>query len=144
MMDFLKEQSAKRKKILRYLIAGGTATGVNLALLFVFTDWLGVWYLFSAIASFVVAFFVSFFLQKLWTFQDKSRGLLKRQMAIYFLIAMISLSANTGFMYLLVDVFGVWYLLAQVFTAAVIAVWNFIAYGAFVFKTAEIVYEQQT
>lgn len=144
MMDFLKKQLDKRKKILRYLIAGSTATGVNLALLFVFTDWLGVWYLFSAVASFVVAFFVSFFLQKLWTFQDKSRGMMKKQMAVYFLIALISLAANTGLMYLLVDIFGIWYLLAQVFTAALIAVWNFIAYGTFVFKQKGMVYERQT
>lgn len=54
-------------KFFRYLISGGTAAAVYLALVYVLTDLAGVWYLASTTIGFVVAFLVSFSLQKLWT-----------------------------------------------------------------------------
>jgi len=138
MINFLQGQIKKKERIVKYIMAGGIATAVNLVLLYVLTDWVGLWYLVSAILAFIGGFFASFFLQKLWTFQDKRREETERQMTIFFLVAMINLAGNTFLMYLLVDIFRAWYMLAQVISAALIAIWNYNALRIFVFKPLKI------
>jgi len=140
-MDFLFKQIKKRVRIIRYIIAGGTATGVNLALLYVLTDWIGFWYLFSVVIAFFGGFFTSFFLQKLWTFQDKNREQTKRQMTIFLLLAMVNLIGNIFLMYILVDILKVWYMLAQAIITALIAFWNYNAFRIFVFKSSKPISE---
>lgn len=141
MIDFFREQIKKRGRIIRYIISGGTATGVNLFLLYAFTDWLGFWYLISAVLAFIGGFFTSFFLQKLWTFKDKGQEQIRRQMTIFLLLALINLFGNTFLMYVLVDIFKVWYMLAQFVIAGVIALWNYNALRLFVFRPAKVIGE---
>ena len=141
MIEFLARQFEKKKRIIKYIISGGTATGVSLVLLFALTDWLGIWYLASAVISFFAGFFTSFFLQKFWTFSNNGQKLIKRQMAVFLLITSTNLLVNTLFMYVLVDIFKVWYMLAQVMITALIAFWNYNAFRLFVFKPVKIVNE---
>jgi len=136
MTDFLLTQIKKRKKIIRFIIAGGTAAIVNFSLLYFFTDILGFWYLLSSVLSFAISLFANFCLQKFWTFgdNDKGKNILYKQLTIYVLLALFNLMANTVLMYILVDIFGLWYMLAQFFIAALIATWNFLVYKFFVFN----------
>lgn len=123
----------KRKIILKFLIAGGTTTVVDLALLYFFTGILGVHYLTSSFLAFCVAIFVSFSLQKYWTFRDKNEKV-KSQLFFYFLTGITNLFLNTLFMYILVDHLGLMYILAQIITSGVIAVGNFLVYRFIIFK----------
>ena len=141
-MDFLIEQIKKRQEFIRYLISGSTAALVNFSFLYFFTDILGVWYLFSSAMSFVIAFFVSFYLQKFWTFRDGSKDVLGRQMVLYLLIALFNLCLNALLMYVLVDLFGVWYMLAQFFVTGTIALWSFLIYKLFIFNQKSPVDEE--
>lgn len=134
MINFFWTQIKKRERIVRYIIAGGMATGVSLILLYGLTEWLGLWYLLAATWAFIGGFFVSFFLQKLWAFQDNSRAKTRRQMTIFLLIALTNLINNALLMYVLVDIFKVWYLLAQAIVLALIAFWTYNALRIFVFK----------
>src|SRR3989338_6886764 len=115
----------KRARLLRYLIAGSTAAAVDFSLLYLFTDGFGLHYLTSATLAFIIAFFVSFFLQKFWTFQDDSVEKVHAQAVIYFVVAIFNLALNTGLMYLFVDVWGVWYMAAQFLASGLLAVESF-------------------
>ena len=53
-------------KIVRYLISGGTAAAINLSLLFLLTEFVGMWYLASSVLSFIAGFTASFLFQKFW------------------------------------------------------------------------------
>lgn len=132
----LDERYPMHTKIVRFLISGGVATGIDLVLLYVFTDIFGVWYLASSILAFVLAFFVSFGLQKFWTFRDHSREGIQAQAGIYFLIAAANLGLNTLLVYLLVDYANLHYLIAQIIVSAGIAVENFFVYQRFIFRTS--------
>lgn len=126
----------KRKTIVKFIISGGVATFTDLALLYVLTNYAGYWYLFSAILAFIAAFFVSFFLQKFWTFRDNGREKMYSQMTRYFIVGSINLAINTLGMYLVVDIFGIWYLLAQIIVSAVIAFESFLIYKYAIFNGA--------
>jgi len=120
-------------KIVRYLISGGTAAAVDLFLLYFFTSVVGIWYLFSAVIAFLLAFGVSFYLQKFWTFADHSTDRLPSQATSYFIVASINLGLNTLLMYFLVDVIFLPYLLAQVIAAGLIACESFFIYQRYIF-----------
>ncbi len=121
-------------KLARYVVSGGTAAFVDLFLLFVLTSLAHIWYLASAIVAYIVAFGVSFTLQKYWTFRDRSSDRVRTQAAVYFFISGANLCINTGLVYIFVDVAHINYLLSQVIAAAIVACESYFAYQIFVFK----------
>lgn len=124
-------------KLGRYVISGGTAAAVDLVLLFVLTHFFHVWYILSAILAFVGAFFVSFFLQKFWTFRDMSKEGAHKQAVIYFIVSSINLGINTFLMYVFTETFGVYYILSQILASLLIAMESFFIYRHFIFIHAK-------
>ena len=137
MVFFVSRQLYKNRQILKFIISGGTTALFGLTVLYVLTDFFGLWYLLSAVLAFIVGFFISFSLQKLWTFKDKRQDQVYRQLSLYLSVALTNLVLNTALMYLFVDVFGVWYMLAQVIVDLVIAAESFLMYKFIVFKKEE-------
>ncbi|PIR44947.1 MAG: hypothetical protein COV10_01945 [Candidatus Vogelbacteria bacterium CG10_big_fil_rev_8_21_14_0_10_51_16] len=124
----------RHKRIIKYGIAGGTAGVTDLALLYFFTEVAGFHYLFSSTLAFVVAFAISFFLQKLWTFRDDSMERVHTQAIIYLMVALANLGMNTLLMYLLVSLSGLWYIFAQVVASLAIASYTFFINKLYIFR----------
>jgi len=119
--------------VARYLIAGGTAAGVNFTLLFIFTEFFGWWYLMSATVAFAVAIAVSFSLQKFYTFRDTS-GALSTQGTLFLTVQLVNVGINAAFMFALVEWAGAHYMLAQIIAGGAIALWSFVIYRFFIFR----------
>lgn len=116
-------------QLFRYLVSGGSAAIVNLGLLFALVNYFGVWYLLSAVVSYTTAIYVSFLMQKYFTFNDYTREKIRRQATLFVGVQAINVGVNALLMYVLVDYFAIHYLLAQLISGVIIAV-----YGFFVFK----------
>lgn len=119
---------------LRYLLAGSMAALVDLALLYIFTDWFGVWYLASATIAFLGSFLTSFVLQKFWTFRDHNLGRIPKQLTIYLIAGVASLFLNSTLMYFWVDILRIWYMSAQMITAGILAIGSFLLNHKVTFK----------
>lgn len=124
-------------RIVRFFIAGGTATAVNLATLYALVHFAGLWYLISSVIAFFMGFVVSFTLQKFWTFRDHRTDVVGKQLAIYLGIVLFNLLLNTAFVYVLVEYVGLSPILAQALAALTIAVEGYFAYKIFVFQDSE-------
>jgi len=122
------------KQLTRYVISGGTSSVVNLVLLYCLTEYLSIWYLLSAMLSYVTSFFVSFFLQKFWTFRDGRKDQIRKQLVIYAGIAGFGLGVNALLMYFLVETLHIWYMFSQVIIGFILAFCNFLFYKFFVFN----------
>ena len=133
MFEFLLIQIHKKKQIIKFIISGGTAFSVDLLLLFFLTDILKIWYIYSASMAFIVAFFISFYLQKLWTFRDSNKKVYK-QMLIFFFSGTANVMVNAGGMYVIVDKLGIKYLFAQMIMTALLSTCSFLIYRFIVFK----------
>ena len=120
-------------RIAKYLVAGGIATAVDLGLLYFFTDKLNIWYLYSAIISFVLALGVSFIFQKFWVFRDYSLESVPMQAILHTSLGLVNTLANTFFMFILVSILGAHYLLAQILSGGVIAISSFFMYKKVIF-----------
>lgn len=130
----IKALILKHSQIIKYIISGGTAAAVNILFLYIFTDFFGIWYLYSGVISFIIAFGVSFLLQKFWTFQDKATHNVHKQATIYLIVSILNLVWNTFLLYIFVDVIHMWYLLAQICAGAIVALSSFFIYKKFIFK----------
>lgn len=126
-------------RIARFLFSGGMAVFTNIGLLFLLVHVFHLYYLFSSIISFTTATFVSFSLQKFFTFNDQSRGNMRKQALLYFGFQVFNLGVNTLFMYLEVEKLHIHYIVAQALIIVVMTIYNFFVYKHLVF-TPDTVY----
>ncbi len=124
----------KRVRVVKFIIVGGMASLVHLATLALLTEWAQVWYLIATTVGFGAGFGVSFTLQKYWTFQETSRARLPGQAFAFFALQMTNLVINGGLMYVLVDMVGLYYVLAQVVVLAVLAVFTYLVSRSYIFN----------
>jgi len=134
MMKFILGQVVRKKQIMKYLISGGTTAVVGLSSLYILTEFFGLWYLLSAVIAFILSFFTSFFLQKLWTFNDRSSHSTRWKMLQYLSIALVNIVLNTFLLYLFVEKLGLWYMLAQATIDIILATGSFFVYKFIIFK----------
>lgn len=120
-------------QIFKYVFVGSVVVAVNVSVLYSLTEFLHIYYLVSAVLSFCVAFLVSFFLQKFFTFRDASTSRVATQMAHYLLLQLAYICVNAVLLYVLVEFLGLWYILAELIIALCLAVATFIISRRFIF-----------
>ncbi|MDP6756288.1 MAG: GtrA family protein [Patescibacteria group bacterium] len=129
------------KREIKYIISGGSSALAALVVVFVVTDVFKVWYLISVIFGQVVGFFTNFYLQKFWTFRDPSQERMHRQFKIFIGLAVAHMVLNVVFISILVEVFGMWYLLAQAIVLAVLAIGSYLFNRFITFRYVSEIYE---
>ena len=134
---FLNNLLVQNKQVLKYLIAGGFVVTVNLSVLYTLTDFFGVYYLISTVCSFLVSFCVSFFLQKLWTFNDRDISKMRaaKQMTLYLCLQGSGLVMNATLMYVFVEYAHMWYIASQAIISFLIAIGSFLVSRRFIFTS---------
>ncbi len=121
-------------RLLRFAIGGLSIALAQILLLYILTEFAGYWYLLSSAMSFCFAVITSFLVQKYWAFRDHSKERAVRQFIQFVIVALIGIATNTVSMFFWVDLVHVWYVLAQVFTGAIIMIINFLIYRFVIFK----------
>ena len=116
------------RRVVRFLISGVSAALVNFFVLYVLTEFFGLWYLFSSAIAFITAFAVSFVMQKFWTFDSAETHKIKHQLPMHLSVAVVNLVLNLVIVYFLVEYVHLWYVLAQVVANIVLAVESFFAF----------------
>lgn len=123
----------KHRQIVKYFIAGVTSTSVDLFIYYALTYLVGLWYIASSVLSFAIAFWISFGLQKFWTFRDKNIEKMMKQTYLYFFVAIVNLGISTLLIYLFVDHIHIHKFISKVIANAMIAVESFFVYRYFIF-----------
>ncbi len=119
---------------LRYLICGFLSSVINIGVLYIFTDIAGIWYLYSSVVAFLASLVVSFVLQKFVVFKDMNKEKIRYQFSRFSVVAILGIITNTILIFILVDFFGVWYVLSQIFAGLFVMFQNFILYKFFIFN----------
>ena len=134
-IHLLKHLYQHRVEFSRFLIAGGTATAFDMALLYIGTGLLKINYLISASLALVVAYTVSFFLQKYWTFRDKNSNRIFAQAFGYASFVAFNIALNAFLLWFFVHELFLWYLAAQFVAAIIIALLSYVVYKKILFGT---------
>lgn len=114
----------RNKHLLRkYIIVGFIATIIDFGVLFLLTDLVGLYYLASASISFVLAAAFNYYFNRTWTFQ--STGKRRKQLPVFFTIAILGLILNNNIIYASVEQFNLHYLLGKALATGIVIFWNF-------------------
>lgn len=126
-------QDNSLKRFMKFIIVGGIGTIVNLIVFYLLVKYLSLWYIFSAIISFLVAVTNNYFLNKKWTFAMAVRSSYLR----FVFVSLTGLGINIIVLFLLVEYLKINYLFAQLIAIGIAAIWNFYNSQRFVFKTID-------
>jgi putative flippase GtrA len=125
------------KRFLHYSLIGLSTFLFDLALLSTLTQLGGFNPVWVAGASFLVAVSFNYFLSRRFVFVGTTRD--RTVGYVYFIIiAVIGFLFVTGSMYLLVNMLGMYYLVARIMIAAITGVWNYSMNLFFNFKVAGV------
>ena len=120
-------------QILKFGLVGGTAFVIDYVLLYFCTEFLHIHYLISSIISFTVSVIFNYILSIKWIFDVKKKQDVK-DFVIFIILSVIGLGINSLIMYVMVEKFGVYYMLSKIVSTAVVLVYNFITRKIFVEK----------
>ena len=129
----------RHRQIVKYLIAGGTSTSADILIYSMLVYFAGLWYVTSSVISFTIAFWISFGLQKFWTFRDKNTEKLMKQTYLYFFVAIANLGMSTLLIYIFVDYAHIHKFLSKIFANIIIAAESFFVYRHFIFSKKDII-----
>ncbi len=120
----------RREKILKFGLVGASGVLVNMGVLYFLTEHLGLYYLFSAVFAAESAIVSNFTLNELWTFAERGREGIRNVFKRFFKFNSISAAGvgiNVAVLWFLTEVFGLYYLVSNLFAIAVVFLWNFTA-----------------
>jgi len=113
------------RQLIAYLIIGGTCAVLNIILLYIFVDFLKIWYLLAATIAFILVATLGFFLQKKYTFRHTG-GRNKLRFLIFIFIAGSGLFWELLLLFTFVELLKMWYLTAAIVIKFIVLVWNFL------------------
>lgn len=108
----------------RFVLVGSVALICSLVGLYFLVDKLGISYLSATALLFFVVNFLSFLLNKYFTFRTENTYF-PREIGRYYMVMASSFVLNLACMFFLVDVLGLWYIAASVTTAFLMVWYNF-------------------
>lgn len=134
LLSYRKYVRKAYREFFKYAIVGFTGAILNLFFLYFFTSVIGIYYLLSATFSFIIAVTNNYFLNKVWTFKESLREKVFVKWSKFLLISLLGLSVNLAFLYLFTSVFGIYYLVSQIFAIILATVVNFLGNKFWTFK----------
>lgn len=120
----------------RFMVSGGMATLTQVLSLSIFYKLFDLNIIISTTLAFLLAFTVSFNLQKFWTFKDFRNSQLYKQLYLYFTVSFINLIVNGFLMHFMVNELSLFYIFSQILVSGFIGVYSFLVYKFLIFKQA--------
>jgi dolichol-phosphate mannosyltransferase len=133
-IDYLKHiySLMKRKgevlRFVKFCAVGLSGVGVNMGLLWILTEIAGLQYLLSAAIGIETSIITNFLLNDFFTFPDRRYLTVKstlNRLLKFNLVSIAGLAINLGALWLFTEVFGVYYLVSNIFGIALATLWNY-------------------
>ena len=118
-IDFLKSQ------FVRYGFVAIIAFFVDFGLLFFLTNYLHVFYLFSASCSFLISSIVNYSLSTRWVFCQRSKLPIFLEIIFFAIITLVGLFFNDLILWFVTEKLGVFYLLSKIVAGIIVFFWSF-------------------
>ena len=114
-------------QLFRYVFVGGTAFVVDFGFLYFFSDICGIYYLISAVLSFIISVLVNYIMSTKWVFNQDNIDNRLVEFNLFILISTIGLVFTEILLYFFTDVIGLYYLISKIISAIIVLFWNFLA-----------------
>lgn len=130
----ITETNSTALQFLRYSFVGGIAFVMDFGTLFSLTHFLGIHYLISAAAAFIIGLLINYAISSSWVFARRTIENRALEFTIFAAVGIAGLGLNELGMWLLAGLAALNYLWAKIITACIVYVWNFGARKAALFR----------
>lgn len=127
-------------KPVKFLIAGGVAALIEYGAFIVIIAALPNLVISGQVASYLIGFFVSFWLQRNWVF--KSAGAAAGDLVKYSILAGINLVLGAALIWVLVHPLEVSSYIAKFIVMAMVAVWNYVVFNKIIFSEPKLQHKE--
>lgn len=119
------------EKLGKFCFVGLSGVLVNVGSLYLFTEYIGLYYIISSLVAIEISILSNFFLNDYWTFKlkDKADEYTQNRFKRFFsfqCISIVGLIINIGILYFLTDFFGIYYLVSNLIGIVIVFFWNYL------------------
>jgi len=118
----------------KFALVGIIGTIIHLIILYLLTEFLGIYYIVSSLLGYLLALTIGFILNKTWTFKESFKTNVINKYIKFFTVCTVSLFVNLLFLYLLTEFLNIYYLISQVLAAGISLLLNFSGSKIWTFK----------
>lgn len=112
-------------EIIRFCFVGSVSFLMDYSLLYVLTEFAGIYYLYSSAISFSVTVVFNYWLCVIYVFKGAKKQT-PRQAIIFFTTGAVGLLLNQLCMWLFVAIAGLHYMIAKIGATIIVTIWNYI------------------
>ena len=113
-------------QFIRYGFVAVVAFVIDFGLLYVFTQYLHIFYLLSATLSFFISLFFNYLLSVAWVFPSDPKKR-RTQIIAFIIIGLVGLVLNLIIIWMLSEFFAVYYLVSKIVAIIIVFFWSFLA-----------------
>lgn len=114
------------KQLFRFGIVGGIAFLIDYSILFICTEYLGIYYLISSFISFTVSTVFNYIASVRWVFDVDQKKSQRRNFVLFIVFSVIGLGINQCIMWFGVEKLDLYYMLVKIGATAIVMVFNFV------------------
>ena len=121
-------------QIFKFVVVGGFSFVLDFIIYYVLTNFFSVYYIVAGFFSFILSLIFNYLMSMKFVFQSKDDLKKSHEFAIFATLSVLGLGLNLLSLFILVDVFLMNDLIAKVFVAGIVMVFNFITRKIFLEK----------
>lgn len=121
-------------QLFRYTFVGGFAFLVDFGTLYILTEYFHIYYLVSAGIAFIFGLIINYLLSVKWVFNNRAMENRWWEFLLFAIIGLVGLGLNELFLWILTDIFLIYYLISKLITTFIVYFWNFFARKVLLFS----------
>jgi len=122
------------KQLLKFGVVGVIAFVIDYLVLFICTEFLGIYYLISSLISFSVSTVFNYIASVKWVFNVNQERRRRKNFVLFIVFSIVGLGLNQLIMWFGVDVLHIYYMLVKIGATAIVMVFNFVTRKMFLEK----------
>lgn len=122
---FKDKSSNLINQMIRYSISGAIAFSVDIALLFILTEFADINYLIAAVIAFITGMLIVYLLSISWVFPIRSLKSRQKEIWIFFFIGIIGLCLNEVIIWSFTEFVNLHYMASKLISTTIVYFWNF-------------------
>lgn len=114
------------KQLIRFGIVGVISTALDYGLMVLFTEVFGIFYLLSSTLSYAISLLFNYVASMKYVFQSREDMGRLREFVVFTVLCLMGMGLNQLVLWLIVEKWGISYMIAKILATVVVMVWNFV------------------